>query len=397
MDIVFSPYCPFFKLFLKTIAYSFTVLWLGLILYGCQSKQTKYHSGNQLISESSDHTPVQYAIGFDIVDAGDYRILKVNRQNDTIKYVLASDKALVPSSLTSAQFIKTPVNKIVLLHSSYLSFFKALNLEKSIIGISEEKYIYDSTFRVRIDQNQIPIVGFSDHLDIEMIITLKPQVVITVGFPNTPNKDFQQLESLGIPVIIFSDWQEKTLLGRTEWLKAVAVLFDHLEMADKIFNNRVQEYQQLVALAHSTKNKPSVICNLPFKGIWYMPGGDSYVANLLKDAGASYHWENNQNTGALSLDFEAVYPVGLNADFWINPGIATNTQSIITLDERLADFKSYRKNHIYNAIKRTRFGEANDYWESGLINPQIVLADVMHILHPGLLPDHALYYYEQLK
>ena len=401
MKTVFSPYCYFAQLFHSAKAALIAALCLFFLLVGCQSKQS--HTKNEVSEKPFDNhdLAVQNAIGFNIQQSGNCHVLELygrsNDQSDTLKYVLARDKKAIPPNLKSLQFIKTPVERIVLLHSSYLSFFKVLNEEKAIVGISEEKYIYDSAFRKSIDSGKVATVGFADHLNTESILALKPQVVVTVGFPNAPNKDFQQLETLGIPVIIFSDWQEKTLLGRAEWIKAVAVLFDQGKEAQQKFSAIDGEYSRLVELAKSSKDKPSVIFNLPFKGVWYMPGGESYMANLLKDAGATYHWEDTQNTGALNLDFEAVYPVALNADYWINPGTATTLNAITSLDERMGEFKSFKTQHVYNAYKRTRFGQANDYWESGLSNPQTILADMIHILHPALLPQHTLYYFEPLK
>ena len=125
-----------------------------------------------------------------------------------------------------------------------------------------------------------------------------------------------------------------------------------------------------------------------------MPGGNSYVSNVIADAGANYLWSDHPGTGGIQIDFEAVYAKGISADYWINPGFASSIADIVGSDERLSDFQAVTYGHVYNSNKRVSRDIANDYWESGIVMPDVILADLVSIFHPKLLPDHELFYYK---
>jgi iron complex transport system substrate-binding protein len=94
---------------------------------------------------------------------------------------------------------------------------------------------------------------------------------------------------------------------------------------------------------------------------------------------------------------EAVIPVALKADYWLNVGYVDSRKDILAKDPRFAEFRAFKTDSIYNFNRRVNDIGSNDYWESGLVNPQRVLADLIRILHPGALPADTLYYYKQLK
>ena len=99
----------------------------------------------------------------------------------------------------------------------------------------------------------------------------------------------------------------------------------------------------------------------------------------------------------LPLNFESVAPVALKADYWLNVGYVDSKNDLRAKDSRFAAFLPFQKDAIYNFNKRVNDLGSNDYWESGIVNPQLILADLIRILHPGLLPQDSLYYYKQLK
>jgi iron complex transport system substrate-binding protein len=286
---------------------------------------------------------------------------------------------------------------IALLHSSYLSFFKLLNVTDHLSAISEGKYVYDHELYSSVISGALPEVGHGESLDKEKLLALGVSSVFTVGWPNVPNKSQQILGELGIPVLIFSDWQETTLLGRLEWIKVIAAFTGKGEVADSIFSEIESRYEYLRSQAISVDEKPEVVCNLPYKGSWYLPGGNSYVSNVLQDAGASYLWSGHPETGGVQIDFEAVYAKGIMADYWINTGFARGIDEIVSSDERLKDFKAVATGKVFNNNRRLARDAANDYWESGIVRPDIILADLIRIFHPDLLPDHELYYYQNLN
>jgi iron complex transport system substrate-binding protein len=194
-----------------------------------------------------------------------------------------------------------------------------------------------------------------------------------------------------------AEWLETDPIGRTEWVKLMAALLNKEDVVNAKFDSIVKEYNQLKELAATVKQKPQVIVGMPFKGSWFVPDGDSYITQFLKDAGAAYHWSDVKKTGSLALDFETVAPIALKADFWLNPGSSNSKAEIAEKDERYTRFNPYQKGTIYNNNKRTNDIGSNDYWESGACNPHLVLADLITIFHPELLPGHQLDYHKQLQ
>jgi iron complex transport system substrate-binding protein len=99
----------------------------------------------------------------------------------------------------------------------------------------------------------------------------------------------------------------------------------------------------------------------------------------------------------LNLDYEAVYNKAANADYWVNTGFAKSLGEIKSADKKNAFFKAFKTGNVYNNDKRNTPSGGFDFWESGAVNPDKVLADLISIFHPELLPGHEFYYYRKLK
>lgn len=371
-----------------------------ILVCSCQSKQDspRTKSGHEIVAAQSN---IKHAIGFDLVDYESFKVLSIlrhyNETSDTLSYVLYEEGADIQRKFSDLYQIQIPIQNIALLHSSYLSFFELCEAKDHIKAISEAKYIYDENVFTSVQNGELIEVGYGETLDKERLLELNISAVVTVGFPNTPNKSQQMLDELGIPVLVFSDWQEKDLLGRAEWMKVVAALTDSEKRVNEKFELIEEEYNKLKSLTNSLNHQPKIICNLPYKGSWYVPGGNSYVSNVLQDAGANYLWSSDEGTGGIQMDFETVYAKGIEADFWINPDFAKTQEDILDIDERLVDFKPIKTGRVFNSNFRMSRGIANDFWESGIVNPHLILADLIKIFHPELLPDHQLFYYKQIN
>lgn len=370
-----------------------------VLVCSCQPKGDALHKIQERAITSGTST-VKHAIGFDLVDYDSYKILSIighyHETSDTVSYVLYEEGAVIHEKFVRLNHIQIPLQNIALLHSSYISFFNFCNATDHIKAISEAKYIYDGDVFSTVRHGELIEVGYGETLDKELLLELEISTVVTVGFPNTPNKSQQMLNELGIPVLVFSDWQETSLLGRAEWCKVVAALTGTDKATQEKFTQIEDEYARLTSLTRDIDQQPKVICNLPYKGSWYVPGGNSYVSNLISDAGANYVWTNEEGTGGIHMDFEAVYAQGVEADYWINTDFASSVQDILDKDERLADFKPIKTRKVFNSNFRMSRGMANDFWESGITSPQLILADLIKIFHPELLPDHQLFYYQKI-
>jgi iron complex transport system substrate-binding protein len=266
-----------------------------------------------------------------------------------------------------------------------------------LAGLGNLKYVSSPTVIKNIAAGKVKEVGNGGDLNNELLVTMQPDLVMATGSPDAKFSRYSTLMGAGIPVLLNSEWLETTPLGRAEWVKLMAALLNKEALANKKFAAIEQEYHRLAALSRQATAKPLIITGMPFKGIWTVPDGDSYLTRFLKDAATTYHWANVQGQGSLHLDFERVAPIALQADFWLNVGYVDSQADIAAKDGRYKDFQPFKKGAIYNNNKRQNEMGANDYWESGAVNPHLILADLIKILHPELLPRHELVYYKQLR
>jgi iron complex transport system substrate-binding protein len=230
-----------------------------------------------------------------------------------------------------------------------------------------------------------------------MILTIKPDVIFMYGVTGDVTPIINRLTSLGIPVVLNAEYLESDPLARTEWIKFMSCFYDKLDTGIDFFGQQEEAYLQLKNSISTVQNRPSVLAGLPWKNTWWVPGGRSHAAVLIRDAGGRYIWENDSSKEALALDIEAVYNQAGQADFWINSGSAASLAELLNTDPRLQLFKPYKDSCVYNNNARLNLSGGNDYWESGVIYPFLVLKDLIRIFHPEMLPEHTLVYYKKLE
>ena len=208
-------------------------------------------------------------------------------------------------------------------------------------------------------------------------------------------KDINKIKTLGLEVVLNAEYIETHPLGKAEWIKFVAAFYNQNEKARTIFNEIEKEYLNLLTLTQNIK-KPTVFVGMPWNGAWYVPGGKSFQAQLFKDAGAEYLWLDNDEKGSLVKAKEIILDQAYEADFWLNQNSYRSIDAVVVYDENFKGFKAVKDKQLFNNDKRVNAKSGNDYWESGVINPHIVLKDLISIFHPRLL-EHQLYYYRKLE
>jgi iron complex transport system substrate-binding protein len=228
-------------------------------------------------------------------------------------------------------------------------------------------------------------------------VELDPDVLFIYGVEGNVVATLAKLTELGVPVVFCAEYLEPHPLGKAEWIKFFSLFFDQEEKAVDFFEQIDSSYTRLSGLASRAETRPRVLTGLPWKDTWYMAGGKSFAARLIEDAGGDFLWSDNTSTQAIPLDLESVYLRAVNAGIWINPGAAGSLKDIGRLDERFMDLDVVQKGQVFNNDLRTNEAGGNDYWESGTVRPDLVLADLIKVFHPDLLADHHFVYYRQLK
>lgn len=346
-----------------------------------------------------DATSLSYATGFSVADHATYKVVRVTRPwpgaRTGFEYLLIQRGAPAPAGYPGAIRVTIPVRSVVALSEPELAEIAMLGETATVKGIGRVSYVYNAEIRKMAKQGKIAELGEGASIEIEPLVALGPDLVITNGYGGS-DTSYAKLIEAGLPVVVDGDWAEPSPLGRAEWIKFIALFYDKERLADTLFARVASEYHRLKALAAGAERRPTVFVNAPWQGSWGMPGGRSYLARLLRDAGADYLWGATDSSGTLPLSLEAVIDRAMGADFWLNTGSYRTLAALLAADPRFAHFRAVERDAVYNDDARARDDGANDYWESGPAQPQVVLADLIRIFHPRLLPGHSLYYYRRL-
>jgi len=250
--------------------------------------------------------------------------------------------------------------------------------------------------RKRIDEGKVKDLGMDKSMNLELLATLKPSLVM--GYQM--NNDLGQLKkilALGIPVVVNAEYLEKHPLGRAEWIKFMALFFNKEREADSIFRFIESEYLKTNALVKNTGHEPTVMSGIVYGDTWFLPGGQNYAAKLFDDAGYRYLWRTDPSGGFLELSFESVYEKAKNADFWIGVGSFKSLAEIRASEERYTRFRPFQEGKIYTYNARQGAKGGSEFLELGYLRPDYVLKDLVKIAHPELLPGHELYFHRQLR
>jgi iron complex transport system substrate-binding protein len=341
----------------------------------------------------------RYARGFKIERFENYNKLIIlnpweKAENIAFEYALVSKKNNVPDSLALMKVIRTPVRRVICLSTTHLAFLDALNENNSIVGISGEKYIYNSLIRDRYEKGLLFDVGYGQNLNYELIISQNPDLVMVYGIGSEITGYVNKLEELGVPVIIAAEYLEQSPLGKAEWIKFIGALFEKEIMAEQIFAGIEKEYLKLKNMVSDVTRKPMVMVGSLYKDQWWVPGGNSYMANLISDAGGEYIGRGNNSNESYVISFENALVWADKADIWINMANMASRKDILASDERFASFGVFREGKIFNNIKRLSIQGGNDFWESGTVNPHKILRDLIIAFHPGVMNAEMTYYTE---
>ena len=381
------------------VLFRYFIFFIIIFSTGCKTKnQNKEHSNK---AEIFNELPVKYAKGFSISKVNNSFLLTVQNpwqgaHNIVYRYLLVPRGEKIPEGINDVQIIRTPVEKIICMSTTYIAMIDFLGETETIKGISGSSLVSNTQVRKMLQKGEIHDVGYDQGLNFEEIIGLKPDLLMTYGVSGNHVSSVHKLENSGVKVVYNAEYLENTPLGKAEWIKFVGAFYGKEELAAQYFDSIANRYNSLKNLTKSIRHKPSVLTGLPWKESWYVPGGRSFMANFINDAGGRFLWQDNNSRESFPLDLEAVFNKGMQADIWINTGSAGSLNEIADVDDRLANLRPFRNREVFNNNARLNQFGGNDYWESGVIKPQIILEDLIKIFHPDLLSGYKLYFYKKL-
>ena len=350
------------------------------------------------VAEPDSIAHIQYASGFSIAYFPDYKQIKVHnpwQDNNplAVYYLVKNDNISTPENGIK---IKIPLRSLGITSCTHIEFLNLLNELSSVKGSSSPEIIYNENLRQTFRQGNLVHLGSAFRMDFEQLLLLQPDALMITSYNNSSDDNTRRLQNAGINLIYNQEWMEETLLGRAEWIKFVAAFYDKDALADSLFKQMEKNYREAKLLVSKVDKKPSILSGGNFKGTWYMPSGKVFMGKLFIDAGGSYFYAGDTAKGSLPLNFETVLLHQQHADIWLNAQ-ANSLKELIAQDERHKLFDAVKNKQVYNFNARINDKGANDFWESAVAHPDIILLDVIWALHPELLPDYKPFYLRKLE
>jgi iron complex transport system substrate-binding protein len=330
--------------------------------------------------------------------------------------------------------VRTPVERSAVFIAPHCQLMYELGCQQAIRGVCDLNYINISDVRKRAASagkasagnasagNSIVDCGSSMAPDIERIIALKPEAILVSPFENSGG--YGKLDKLRIPLIEAADYMESSPLGRAEWMKFYGMLFGKDKnisttaagkaseaavgkaseaaagkaseaaagkaseatlpascelRADSLFAQIEKEYLNLKAEAGKLPKGLSILTERKTGGVWYVPGGQSTIGILLKDANARYIFSDDKHSGSLPMSPEQILAKGSQVDVWAFKYFGGAPLSQVQLLQEYDGYKAlaaFSRGNIYQVDTSTV-----PYFELTSFHPELLLREFIILAH----------------
>ncbi len=292
------------------------------------------------------------------------------------------------------QVLEGEARRIAAMSSTHIALLDAIGEAGRAVGVSGLDYISNPDIQARRDH--IGDVGYEGNINYELLLSLDPDLVLLYGV-NGASAMESKLKELGIPFLYIGDYVEESPLGKAEWMVVLAEVIGNRAKGEKVFADIPVRYNALKQqVADAALDAPSVMLNTPYGDSWFMPSTASYAVRLITDAGGDYIYRKNTGNSSTPIDLEEAYLLASEADRWLNVGMASTLDELKAACPKFADTRCFQNGQVYNNNARTNAAGGNDYWESAVVNPDLLLRDLVKIFHPELVEEDFVYY-KQLK
>lgn len=369
----------------------YNIVILLLIFCSCTNKKIEMKEFEENIYIPS------YSSNFLISGSKDSRDVLISAFNPwqgskDVSSVLLIKKDSLETSDFGGKTLKDKAQRIICMSSTHIAMLDALGGIDKVVGVSGMQYI--SNPYIRENQDRIKDIGYEGNIDYETLVSLRPDLVLLFSVNGASSME-SKLNELGIPYIYIGDYVEEDPLGKVEWIVPLAEIIGDRDEGIHKFQDIAYKYEHLKEkIKRENLDKPKVMVNAPFLDSWFMPSTQSYIARMIEDAGGDYVYKKNTGTTSEAIDLEEALSLVSLADYWINIG------SINTLQELKSEFPKFKnatciKNgNVYNNNLKKSEGGGNDCYESGVVNPDLILRDMIKIFHPELVTEIFTYYHK---
>jgi iron complex transport system substrate-binding protein len=366
---------------------------LGVLLFSCAEKQVQ--------DQQKSSVPLDFATGFQLYQGDGFWEIEVSKgypgSSENFRY-LVLDAGVTMNSTGYDAVVQLPIDAVVLTSTTQVPHLDALGQTDLLIGFPQTDLISSAKTRARIDAGKVKELGAGPSANPELVLDLQPDWIMI----STLGEDLRYLDifkQAGIPALINGEYVEQNPLGRAEWIKFTGVLLGNYPEALAQFEQIKKDYNEAEFLASSLQNKerPIVLSGVMYQDIWYAPGGESWAAQLLKKAGGNYVFGKESASGSLQLNYEVVLDQGTSAAMWIGAADFASIEEMGKVEPRYKAFAAWKTGEIYTYTAKKGATGGLEFFELGYLRPDLILKDLIKILHPELLPGYEPYFYQKLK
>ena len=355
-----------------------------MLFCACSSQGDKQSKSG---TDSMEEVNVKYATGFSVKDSADIRLVDVGKKDHFA--LVHDDNVAVPEGYVK---VKVPIKSTICMTSLQLSNFTILDAHDVVKGITSTKNLFDEDIKARVKDGRIVKIGMEGEFDPEVVMAANPDVIFI-----SPSKrgGYDAIKEIGITLVPHLGYKELDPLGQAEWIKFIGMFIGKEKEAAEIFAGIESRYNELKEKAAKVESRPTVTSGEMHYGNWHAVGGKNYLAQIFRDAGADYVINDDETSGE-DLEFEKMYALSANADYWriLNSYQGEFSYEALKASEpRNEMFKAFKeKKVIYCNMKQT------PYYEIAPVKPDVLLKDFVAIFHPELVEkDYQPTFYHLLK
>ena len=366
-----------------------------LSVYACGGK----HTGS--VAQGGDTVRMEYARHITIVKHDGYTTAELSnpwRKDGVLhRYVLVSrkDSARMASKVSTLDgtVVYTPVGRGVMFSAPHCYLMGEIGAADVVSGVCDLNYINLQYLHKAVSEGRVADCGNGMSPSVERIVSVSPDALFVTPFEGV---NYGQLANIGVPLIECADYMETSALGRAEWMKFYGMLVGRENEADSLFAVVKRNYADYKDRAMKSALRPRVITERVVGGVWYCPGGESSMGQLLRDAGVDYVFADDKHSGSLSLSPEKVIEKASTADWWlfVNSGAGNlDRNGLLTEYEGYKMIKAYREGHVLECVPSI----SNPYFEQISFRPDFLLADFISWFHPELHISPSAHYYKLME
>lgn len=344
--------------------------------------------------------------------------------------------------------ISQPLSRLIVTSTSYIGFLDAVGADSVIVGVSGGEYVCDSSVTAGISNGTVVDIGYDASPDYEKIMALKPDLLLTYSVSPVKSQFFSKLESLGIKTFIVNEHLERHPLARAAYIRLFGALTGNMATADSVLKivsenyislrdsvqgglgandayasdkgelNAGDEKQGSGGTEGNTPKTRKILVNIPYKDQWFIPGKESYLTTLFKDAGGEILGAKSGSSVSGQISVETAYSLSKEADLWMNVGWCQTLEQLLSVNPLFEDFlRNIQRNAsaigysgtkgcatnscdtsasvVWNDNNRLNPKGGNDFWESGVVRPDLLLRDLIGIFRGE--DNRTPIYYKSIK